>query len=304
MSLVVTARRGGRLAAFALFYLWRSTMYLRLAGFDYPLLTGAFEYFNVAFYVPGRPAPPRPRVLRGAPDAQRRAASDQTKCPEIGVRMEPVPANAVAVGDPCVLPGRYRMAAMGELTGSRANPRAATRLGALSRRGRAMVPPSSAGRRLVAMSLVNATGSGLWLTGSALFFTRVVGVTAAQDGGLPGGGGCYVMVTGRLRRLLAGVAGLLTTMPVGTLVDRFGPRPVCAVLLLWRTGGFVAYAFTRGFVGFLVIACLLGVADRVMGPVTQSLVSTAVGPDQRNRTMGYVQATRNAGSPSAAPSPA
>jgi predicted N-acyltransferase len=52
MSLVVTARRGGRLAAFALFYLWRSTMYLRLAGFDYPLLTGAFEYFNVAFYLP------------------------------------------------------------------------------------------------------------------------------------------------------------------------------------------------------------------------------------------------------------
>lgn len=52
MSLVVTARRGGRLVAFALFYLWGSTMYLRLAGFDYPLLAGAFEYFNVAFYLP------------------------------------------------------------------------------------------------------------------------------------------------------------------------------------------------------------------------------------------------------------
>lgn len=172
------------------------------------------------------------------------------------------------------------MVAMGELTGTRAASRATTRLGALSRRGRAMVPPSSAGRRLVAMSLVNATGSGLWLTGSALFFTKVVGVTAAQVG---------------LGLSLAGVTGLLTTMPVGTLVDRFGPRRVCAVLLLWRTGGFVAYAFTRGFVGFLVIACLLGVADRVMGPVTQSLVSAAVGPEERNRTMGYVQATRNAG---------
>lgn len=52
ISLVVTARRSGRLVAFALFYLWGSTMYLRLAGFDYPLLADAFEYFNVAFYLP------------------------------------------------------------------------------------------------------------------------------------------------------------------------------------------------------------------------------------------------------------
>lgn len=52
MSLVVTARRNGQLVAFALFYLWGKTMYLRLAGFDYPRLPGAFEYFNVAFYVP------------------------------------------------------------------------------------------------------------------------------------------------------------------------------------------------------------------------------------------------------------
>lgn len=52
LSLVVTARRGGRLAAFALFYLWGNTMYLRLAGFDYPLLADAFEYFNIAFYEP------------------------------------------------------------------------------------------------------------------------------------------------------------------------------------------------------------------------------------------------------------
>jgi uncharacterized protein len=52
LSLVVTARRAGRLAAFALFYLWGRTMYLRLAGFNYALLADAFEYFNVAFYVP------------------------------------------------------------------------------------------------------------------------------------------------------------------------------------------------------------------------------------------------------------
>lgn len=169
---------------------------------------------------------------------------------------------------------------MGQLSEKQVRPGPAGWLGSWSRRGSALVPPSSAGRRLVVMSLVNATGSGLWLTGSALFFTRVVGVTAEQVG---------------LGLSAAGAVGLLTTMPVGALVDRFGPRRVCAALLLWRTGGFVAYAFTRGFAGFLVVACVLGAADRVMGPVTQSLVSTSVGEDERVRTMGYVWATRNAG---------
>jgi uncharacterized protein len=52
MSLVITARRGGRLIGFALFYLWGNTMYLRMAGFDYAMLDDAFEYFNLAFYLP------------------------------------------------------------------------------------------------------------------------------------------------------------------------------------------------------------------------------------------------------------
>jgi MFS family permease len=130
------------------------------------------------------------------------------------------------------------------------------------------------------MSLVNATGSGLWMTGSALFFTKVVGVTAAQVG---------------LGLSLAGVVGVATTLPVGALVDRFGSRRMYVALVLWRAAGFVAYAFVRGFAGFLAVACVLGAADRVMGPVTQSLVSSAVRPDERVRTMGYLVAARNAG---------
>lgn len=168
---------------------------------------------------------------------------------------------------------------MGQLTEKQPEPGKAQWLGWWSRRAHALVPPSSAGRRLVVMSFVNSTGSGLWLTGSALFFTQVVGVTAAQVG---------------LVLSLAGVVGLLMTMPVGALVDRFGARQISAAVFMWRASCFVAYAFTRGFAGFVVIACLLGAVDRVMGPVTQTLVSRAVSEDERPRTMGYVWATRNA----------
>lgn len=172
------------------------------------------------------------------------------------------------------------MGTMGELTQTRGRWRLAGRLGPLSRPPRGLLPAPGAARRLAVMSLISAIGSGLWLTGSALFFTQVVGVTAAQVG---------------LGLSAAGVIGLLTTMPVGALVDRFGPRQVAAALMLWRAAGFTVYAFMRGFAGFLVIACLLGAADRVMGPVMQSLVSTAVSKRERGRTMGYLAATRNAG---------
>ena len=54
LSVVVAARRGGRLVAFALFYQWRDSLNLRMVGFDYDALPGAFEYFTVAFYEPIR----------------------------------------------------------------------------------------------------------------------------------------------------------------------------------------------------------------------------------------------------------
>lgn len=36
--------------AFCLYYVWRDTIFLRWAGFDYPRLCNAYEYFNVLYY--------------------------------------------------------------------------------------------------------------------------------------------------------------------------------------------------------------------------------------------------------------
>jgi MFS family permease len=70
------------------------------------------------------------------------------------------------------------------------------------------------GGALLLVGLVDATGTGLYLAGSALFFTQIIGLSAAQVG---------------LGLSVAGVLGILSPIPFGKLADRWGPR---AVLLL------------------------------------------------------------------------
>lgn len=49
---VFTCRRDGRLTGFSLAYRWHDALYVRMAGFDYPRLADAFEYFNLTTYLP------------------------------------------------------------------------------------------------------------------------------------------------------------------------------------------------------------------------------------------------------------
>ena len=53
------------------------------------------------------------------------------------------------------------------------------RLGTSLRR---LIPPTPLSRRLATQSLLFATAEGTFLTGSAVFFTQVVGLRAAQVG--------------------------------------------------------------------------------------------------------------------------
>ena len=75
-------------------------------------------------------------------------------------------------------------------------------------------PPSPLAGRLAVQSLLFALGEGAFMTGSAVFFTQIVGLSAAQVG---------------LGLTCAGVAAFLAALPMGKLVDRFGPKRMWAV---------------------------------------------------------------------------
>ncbi len=142
------------------------------------------------------------------------------------------------------------------------------------------LPPSSGARRLLAASFVDSLGTGLFLAGSALFFTRVLGLTTVQVGvGLS----------------LAGLAGFLGMVPVGRLADAVGGKRAIVALYLWRGCCFLAYPFVREPALFFVLAFLIGVAEWGGGPIVQGIIASVEKADARVRTMAVVSTVRNIG---------
>lgn len=130
------------------------------------------------------------------------------------------------------------------------------------------------------MSFVDAIGTGLFLAGSALFFTQVLGLTAGQVG---------------LGLTVSGVAGLLGTVPIGRLADRLGSKRILVVLHLWRGCCFTAYPFVGGVRTFLVLSFAIGIAEWSIGPIVQSVVGAGEPDSSRVRTMAALTAIRNIG---------
>jgi MFS family permease len=142
------------------------------------------------------------------------------------------------------------------------------------------LPERRASRRFLAVFFVDAVGTGLFLAGSALFFTRVVGLTSSQVG---------------LGLSLSAVVGLLCAVPLGRLADRFGSRRMVIALYVWRGLGFVAYLFVNDVAGFFAVACFLGATQWAIGPIMQALVGDAEEGASRVRTMAAMNVVRNAG---------
>lgn len=147
-------------------------------------------------------------------------------------------------------------------------------------RWREKLPQGTAGRQLTAMALIDALGTGVFLSVSVLFLTGAVGLSVGQ------------VSTGLA---LAAGAGLLTTLPTGMLADRWGVRRLLVIVAVWRALCMVVYAFVPGFVSFLVVAVLMGCVDKAMAPLVQALVGMAVPEADRVRTMAVMGALRNAG---------
>ncbi len=130
------------------------------------------------------------------------------------------------------------------------------------------------------MAFVDALGTGAFLTGSALFFTGDLGLSPQQVG---------------LGLSVASAVGFLCSVPIGRLSDRVGARAALVALALWRGMSFLAYPFVDGFAAFLVVACLVGVAEWATPPILQSLVGSLVADRSRVRTMSAMMMLRNVG---------
>jgi MFS family permease len=142
------------------------------------------------------------------------------------------------------------------------------------------LPTEEPVRRLVVVSFIDSLGTGLFLAGSALFFTRDIGLAAGQVG---------------LGLSLAGVVGFLCSVPVGRISDRVGALPMLVALQFWRAACFFAYPFVHDLRWFIIVSCLAGAGEWTAGPVVQSLLGSLVPTASRVRTMSALTLIRNVG---------
>lgn len=141
-----------------------------------------------------------------------------------------------------------------------------------------LIPPGGVTRSLAFAAVVNTFGNGLYLVLSALFFTRIVGLSAANVGlGLSG----------------AALVGLAASTPMGYLADRFGPRNLAVGWFAAQSVAQVAMVFAHSYLWFLVVIVLDRLIDAGARGAWGAVMANAVPEDQRLRTRAYLRSATN-----------
>jgi len=121
-----------------------------------------------------------------------------------------------------------------------------------------LLPPAGAPRNLAFAQLANSVGDGAFIVTSALFFTRVVGLSTAQVG---------------LGLTIAWLIGFLTGVPIGHLADRKGPRVVAILLALSTSASVASFLFVRSFPLFLAAAIAYAISQTGLTAARQALLA-------------------------------
>ncbi|QIG43671.1 MFS transporter [Nocardioides anomalus] len=150
-------------------------------------------------------------------------------------------------------------------------------LGSLRTRFR---PPSPLAGRLAGQSLLFALGEGTFMTGSAVFYTQIVGLSAAQVG---------------LGLTIAGVAGFALAWPMGKLVDRFGPKRCWAVSAAGQAALFSLWPFIDGFRGYVAMAMVMAVFESLGGASHGAYTIDVLPPEERVESRAYMYSALNLG---------
>ncbi|MFI6446937.1 MFS transporter [Kitasatospora sp. NPDC050543] len=143
-----------------------------------------------------------------------------------------------------------------------------------------LLHPDPVVRRLASLTLINCVGNGLSLAVSVLFFTRVLGLTAAQLG---------------IGLTAAGVCGVAASVPAGRLADRFGTKPVLVVLVTLEAVGTVGYVLVRDYLAFVLLACAVTAVDRGSSAVRNALYAEVLPADRRVAGRAYLRVVTNVG---------
>ena len=145
---------------------------------------------------------------------------------------------------------------------------------------RQVTPPSPLAGRLATQSLLFALGDGTFMTGSVVFFTQVVGISAAQIG---------------LGLTLAGIAAFVVAYPMGRIVDRIGPKRAWAISALGQAGLFSLWPFIGDFQAYLAMAVAMEVVGALGGAAHGAYTIDVLPPGERVKSRAYMYSALNLG---------
>lgn len=143
-----------------------------------------------------------------------------------------------------------------------------------------MLPPAGAPRDLAMAQLANSVGDGAFVVTSALFFTRVAGLSTAEVG---------------LGLTIAWLVGFLAGVPLGNLADRRGARGTAVLLALTTATAVASFLVVRSFAAFLIAAIVYACSQTGLTAARQALLAGLVAPAERTRIRAFLQSTVNAG---------
>ncbi|MCT4354876.1 MFS transporter [Streptomyces sp. Je 1-79] len=143
------------------------------------------------------------------------------------------------------------------------------------------VPQASrAPRALLVAQLSNSIGDGAFYVTSALYFSQIVGLSAARIG---------------IGLTLAWAVGSVAGVWLGHLADRRGPRSTAVLLALATAAAVGSFLVIRSFVPFLVAAAVYATAQSGLAAARQALLAGLVEPASRTEVLARLQSTLNAG---------
>jgi MFS family permease len=141
-----------------------------------------------------------------------------------------------------------------------------------------LVPTDPLVRRLALSTLVNRFGSGLFMTTSALFFTRSAGLSVGQVG---------------IGLTIAGACGVAASIPAGHAADRWDPRKLVVVLALIEAAGMLSYVRVHSMATFLPAICLVAIVDQSGNAIRNTLIAVGLPLERRTPTRAYLRVVTN-----------
>jgi MFS family permease len=142
------------------------------------------------------------------------------------------------------------------------------------------LPPSPLARRLSFQSILFAIGNGTFLTGSAVFFTQIVGLSAAQVG---------------LGLTIAGVSSFAFAVPLGRLADQVGTKRMWAASALAQALLFLVWPWLYGFTQFVAMAVVLEIVGTAGGAAWAGYTLNAFPREERVRSQAFMRSALNIG---------